>query len=38
MIGGPRRARDGGVELALDCLRRSLAGAPVDQRIDFEKA
>ena len=38
MIGGPRRARDGGVELALDCLRRSLAGAPVDQKIDFEKA
>ena len=38
MIGGPRRARDGGVELALDCLRRYLAGAPVDRKIDFEKA
>ena len=38
LIGGARRARQGGVELALDCLRRSLAGAPVDQKIDFEKA
>ena len=38
LIGGPGRARLGGVELALDCLRRRLAGAPVDQRIDFEKA
>ena len=38
LIGGARRARQGGVELALDCLRRSLAGAPVGQKIDFEKA
>ena len=38
LIGGGRRARQGGVELALDCLRRSLAGAPVGQKIDFEKA
>ncbi len=38
LIGGRKRARAGGVELALDCLRRSLAGAPVDQKIDFEKA
>ncbi len=38
IMGGPNRARQGGVELALDCLRRRLAGAPVDERIDFEKA
>ena len=38
MIGGARRARHGGVELALDCLRRRLSGAPADERIDFEKA
>lgn len=38
LIGGPRRAREGGVELALDGLRRHLSGAPADERIDFEKA
>lgn len=38
LIGGPRRAREGGVELTLDCLRRRLSGAPADERIDFEKA
>ena len=38
LLGGPGRARAGGVELALDCLRRRLYGAPADERIDFEKA
>ncbi len=38
MIGGPNRVRDGGVELALDCLRLRLAGAPANRKIDFEKA
>ena len=38
LIGGARRARQGGVELALDCLRRRLSGAPANEKIDFEKA
>ena len=36
-VGGPERVRAGGVELGLDCLRRTLAGLSVDDRIDFEK-
>jgi nicotinamide-nucleotide amidase len=38
IVGGREWVRLGAVELALDCLRRSLQGLPVAERIDFEKA
>ena len=37
MLGGREWVRMGAVEMALDCLRRSLQGLPIDERIDFEK-
>ncbi|MEM7406926.1 MAG: CinA family nicotinamide mononucleotide deamidase-related protein [Pseudomonadota bacterium] len=37
LIGSPERARVGGVEMALDGLRRTLSGLSVDDIIDFEK-
>jgi nicotinamide-nucleotide amidase len=37
IVGGRDWVRLGAVELGLDCLRRSLQGLPVDERIDFEK-
>lgn len=37
LLGGREWVRLGAVELAIDCLRRRLAGLPVDERIDFEK-
>ena len=37
LLGGREWVRLGAVELAIDCLRRHLAGLPVDERIDFEK-
>jgi nicotinamide-nucleotide amidase len=37
LIGGREWVRAGAVELGLDCLRRHLAGLPVDERIDFER-
>ena len=37
IVGGREWVRLGAVELALDCLRRSLQGLPVTERIDFEK-
>ncbi|MCC7549594.1 MAG: CinA family nicotinamide mononucleotide deamidase-related protein [Burkholderiales bacterium] len=36
--GGREWLRLGAIEMALDCLRRQLAGLPVDERIDFEKS
>ena len=36
-IGSPERARVGGVEMALDCLRRRLFRLSVDDLLDFEK-
>ncbi|MGE0716922.1 MAG: CinA family nicotinamide mononucleotide deamidase-related protein, partial [Alphaproteobacteria bacterium] len=38
ILGGRDWVRLGAVEMGLDCLRRHLAGLPVDERIDFEKA
>lgn len=38
ILGGRDWVRLGAVELGLDCLRRSLRGLPVTERIDFEKA
>lgn len=38
IVGGRDWVRLGAVEMALDCLRRSLQGLPVYERIDFEKA
>ncbi len=35
--GGREWLRLGAIEMGLDCLRRHLAGLPVDERIDFEK-
>jgi nicotinamide-nucleotide amidase len=37
LVGVRDWIRTGGVELALDCLRRHLTGLPVDERIDFER-
>ena len=37
LVGGAERVRGGGVELALDCLRRGLQGLSVHDPIDFEK-
>lgn len=37
MLGGRDWVRIGAAELALDALRRHLAGLPVDERIDFER-
>jgi nicotinamide-nucleotide amidase len=37
IVGGREWVRLGAVEMALDCLRRSLQGLPVYERIDFEK-
>lgn len=37
LIGVRDWVRAGAVELGLDCLRRRLAGLPVDERIDFER-
>ena len=37
LVGGRDWVRLGAVELGLDCLRRSLQGLPIDERIDFEK-
>jgi len=37
LVGGRDWVRLGSVELGLDCLRRSLQGLPVYERIDFEK-
>jgi len=37
LVGGRDWVRLGAVELGLDCLRRSLQGLPVQERIDFEK-
>jgi nicotinamide-nucleotide amidase len=38
ILGGREWVRLGAVEMGLDCLRRSLQGLPVYERIDFEKA
>jgi len=35
--GGREWLRLGAIEMGLDCLRRHLAGLPVDERIDFER-
>lgn len=37
IVGGKERVRTGGVEMALDCLRRVQLGLVADERIDFEK-
>jgi nicotinamide-nucleotide amidase len=37
ILGGREWVRLGAVELGLDCLRRSLYGLPVTERIDFER-
>lgn len=37
LAGGREWLRLGAVEMGLDCLRRHLAGLPIDERIDFEK-
>ncbi len=37
LVGGRDWVRLGSVELGLDCLRRTLQGLPVYERIDFEK-
>ena len=37
ILGGREWVRLGAVEMGLDCLRRSLQGLPVYERIDFEK-
>ena len=37
LVGGPERVRAGGVEMGLDCLRRSGLGLSTDDIIDFEK-
>ncbi len=37
LVGGRDWVRLGAVEMGLDCLRRSLQGLPVQERIDFEK-
>jgi len=36
--GGREWLRLGSIEMGLDCLRRHLAGVPIDERIDFEKS
>ena len=38
LVGGREWVRLGAAEMAIDCLRRSLLGLPIDERIDFEKA
>jgi nicotinamide-nucleotide amidase len=38
MLGGREWVRIGAAEMALDCLRRTLQGLPIDERVDFEKA
>lgn len=37
IVGGRERVRAGGVEMALDCLRRVLQGLQADDPVDFEK-
>jgi nicotinamide-nucleotide amidase len=37
LVGLRDWVRNGAVEMGLDCLRRHLAGLPVDERIDFER-
>ncbi len=37
ILGGRDWIRLGAAELAMDCLRRTLHGLPIDQRTDFEK-
>lgn len=37
IVGGIERTRGGGVEMALDCIRRHLHGLPVHEPIDFER-
>ncbi|MEM7250174.1 MAG: CinA family nicotinamide mononucleotide deamidase-related protein [Pseudomonadota bacterium] len=37
IVGGPDRVRTGGVEMALDGLRRLLSGQSIDDPVDFEK-
>ena len=37
IVGGVDRTRAGGVEMALDCMRRHLHGLPVHEPIDFER-
>ena len=37
ILGGRDWVRLGAIEMGLDCLRRHLTGAPVYERIDFEK-
>jgi nicotinamide-nucleotide amidase len=36
--GGREWLRLGAIEMGMDCLRRHLAGVPIDERIDFEKS
>lgn len=36
-MGGAEWVQLGSVEMAIDCLRRSLLGLPVDEKIDFEQ-
>lgn len=38
IVGGAERTRVGGIEMALDSLRRHLHGLPVREAIDFERA
>jgi nicotinamide-nucleotide amidase len=38
ILGGRDWVRLGAIEMGLDCLRRHLTGAPVYERIDFEKS
>lgn len=37
LVGGREWVRLGAAELGLDCLRRHLAGLPVDEKLDFER-
>lgn len=37
IVGGKDRVRAGGVEMGLDCLRRSLQGLAIDDKVDFER-
>jgi nicotinamide-nucleotide amidase len=37
IVGGREWVRLGAIEMGLDCLRRFLAGLPIDERTDFER-
>lgn len=37
IVGGRERVRAGGVEMGLDCLRRTLQGLAADDPVDFER-